>query len=180
MVDGKQMTETEVNKIDPESIESISVLKDKSASAIYGYKGKDGVIIITTKKNSSLLNSNMSEVKVTGNGKDQKTAEDKFVIVEEMPQFPGGGKDAMVAWINSNIKYPAEAFKSKITGTVVVNFLVSSTGKVKNVKVSKAVNPLLDAEARRVVSSMPDWKPGSQAGKPVDVQMMIPVEFRLN
>jgi TonB family protein len=85
----------------------------------------------------------------------------------------------MVSWIIENLKYPGEALKNKITGKVNVDFMVSSTGKIKNVKVNKPVDPLLDAEAKRVISSMPDWKPGSQAGKTVDVQVMVPVEFKL-
>jgi protein TonB len=112
---------------------------------------------------------------VTGQKNDKGT----YVVVETMPVFPGGGQAAMVTWINANIKYPGEAFKSKITGKVIVNFIVSKTGKVKNVTVSKSVHPLLDAEAVRVISNMPDWKPATQAGKPVDVQYMVPVEFKL-
>src|SRR5664280_3909289 len=96
-----------------------------------------------------------------------KAAKDAFVVVEEMPEFPGG-KDAMAAWIIANLKYPAEAVKAKITGKVYVNLIVSYTGKVKNVEVSKSVSPLLNAEAIRVISSMPEWKPGKQGGKPVD------------
>ena len=92
--------------------------------------------------------------------------------------FPGG-ENAMVTWITTNLKYPAEAVKAKITGKVYVSFMVSKAGKVKNVVVSKSANPLLNAEAIRVISSMPDWKPGSQAGKLVDVQMQVPVEFKL-
>jgi TonB family protein len=162
VVDGITVTQTEAEKIDPNSIESVSVLKDKSAiekpaTDKYGEKGKDGVVEITTKK---------------------KTAKDAFVVVEEMPEFPGG-REAMVAWIAANLKYPAEAVKSKITGKVYINFVVSSTGKVKNVVVSKSASPLLNDEAVRVISSMPDWKPGSQAGKPVEVQMLVPVEFKL-
>ena len=85
----------------------------------------------------------------------------------------------MAEWISQNLKYPGEAVKSKITGKVYVDFMVSSTGKVKNVQVNKPVHPLLDAEAKRVISNMPDWKPGSQAGKPIDVQIMVPVEFQV-
>jgi protein TonB len=58
--------------------------------------------------------------------------------------------------------------------------MVTSSGKVKNVTVSKSASPLLDAEALRVISSMPDWKPGMQAGKNVPVHMQVPVEFKLN
>jgi protein TonB len=56
---------------------------------------------------------------------------------------------------------------------------VTSKGKVKNVKVIKPLYPELDIEASRIVSNMPEWKPGSQGGKPVDVQMQVPVEFKL-
>jgi len=95
-----------------------------------------------------------------------------------MPEFPGG-REAMAAWIIANIKYPAEAVKNKITGEVNVSFIVSSNGEIKNVKVVSPIYPLLDAEAVRVISSMPDWKPGIQNGRPVDVYMKMPVNFIL-
>ena len=163
VVDGSIISEAELEKINPDAIESITVLKAKSetvnpATDKYGEKGMHGVIEITTK---------------------DKAAKDAFVVVEEMPEFPGG-KDAMAAWIIANLKYPAEAVKAKITGKVYVNFIVSSTGKVKNVVISKSVSPLLNEEAIRVISSMPDWKPGTQGGKYVPVQMLVPVEFKLN
>ena len=85
----------------------------------------------------------------------------------------------MTSWILKNLKYPSEAVRLNVTGKVFVDFLVTSTGKIKNVEVNKPVNPLLDAEAIRVISNMPDWKPGSQSGKPVTVQMTVPVEFKL-
>jgi TonB family protein len=101
-------------------------------------------------------------------------------VVEEMPMFPEGGEKGLLAWISNNIKYPGEAVKKKITGQVYVDFIVSSSGKIKNVKVQNPVNPLLDNEAVRVISSMPDWKPGTQAGKPVDVYIKVPINFVLN
>jgi TonB family protein len=85
----------------------------------------------------------------------------------------------MLTWISQNVKYPAEAEKDKITGKVYVNFMVSSIREIKNVQVYKPVHPLLDTEAKRVISNMPDWKPGSHAGKPVDVYIMVPVNFKL-
>jgi TonB family protein len=180
VVDGVITDNINFNQLDPNTIESISVIKDKSAVALYGEKGKDGVINITTKKDNSRGNEEIkNDVKTTGIAENQKTEKEVFVVVEELPEFPGGGKPAMIAWISQNLKYPGEAVKGKITGKVFVDFMVSSTGKVKNVQVSKPVHPLLDAEAKRVISNMPDWKPGSQAGKPIDVQMLVPVEFRL-
>jgi len=98
--------------------------------------------------------------------------------MEQMPVFPGG-ESAKETWITSNLKYPGKAVKDKIEGNVPVNFLVTGTGKVKDVKVLKPGNALLDKEAERVISSMPDWKPGLQGGKPVDVQMQVTVNFRL-
>jgi len=179
VIDGVVNEKTGLNEIDPNQISSMDIFKDKTATDKYGEKGKNGVIEITTKKNDSLLNTKMSDVKVTGYGGVQKVQKETMVVVETLPEFPGGGKEAMVAWILETLKYPAEAVKEKITGKVYVDFTVTSSGKVKNVIVSKPGHPLLDAEAKRVISNMPDWKPGSQAGKPVDVQMMVPVEFKL-
>ena len=166
----------DIKSINADNIASITVLKDKSAVAIYGEKAENGVIIIATKKTTSPVNDAKSEVIVTGYA-DNKT-DKSFVVVEQMPMFPGG-ENAMVTWITSNLKYPGKAVKDKIEGTVPVNFLVTGAGKIKNVKVLKPVNPLLDAEAVRVINSMPDWIPGSQAGKQVAVQMQVSVEFKL-
>jgi TonB family protein len=161
-------------------IEKMNKLEGKAAIDKYGDKGKNGVFEITTRDpETKMLNEN-TEVKVIGYGANQKVQKEAFVAVETLPKFPGGGEEAMAAWISQNVKYPAEAVKGNITGKVFVDFMVSSKGKVKNVQVAKPVHPLLDAEAKRVISNMPDWKPGSQGGKPVDVQMMVPVEFRLD
>ncbi len=108
----------------------------------------------------------------------QPGADDLYVVVEELPSFPGGSA-ALRSWIDRNINYPAEARSKKISGKVLVDFTVTSSGKVKNARVSKTLDPLLDAEAIRIVSGLPDWKPGSQNGKNVNVQMKVPVEFSL-
>jgi bla regulator protein blaR1 len=157
----------DTNKIDPETIELVSVLEKNSVAAIekHGEKGKNGVVEVVTKKNISHTSRN-------------KASEDKLVVVEDIPEFPGG-KDAMFAWISQHIEYPAEARNKKLEGTIKVRFVINSKGKVGEVVVLKSENPALDAEAIRVVSSMPDWKPGTQSGKAVDVYYMIPVEFRL-
>ncbi len=199
IIDGVE-SKVGVNDINPNTIESVTVLKDESATAVYGEKGKNGVILVKTKNAPIVVKgyaidqktvneqaamiapadqrkSNLEPIVVTGYALDPNKPEEAAVI-ESMPEFPGGEK-AMVAWIVSNIKYPAEAFKRKITGKVFVDFMVSKTGKVKNVVVSKPGNSLLDAEAKRVIGSMPDWKPGMQTGRKVEVQMMVPVEFKL-
>jgi TonB family protein len=157
----------------------MSVWKDKTATDKYGEKGKNGVIEITTKKNPTAGNNEkVSKIEVTGYGSEQKVIKEQYVIVEEMPQFPGGN-EAMSKWISSNIKYPGEAIKKNITGKVIVDLIVGKNGKISNAKVSESVNPLLNNEAIRVINSMPDWKPGTQSGNPVEVYIRIPIDFKL-
>jgi protein TonB len=100
------------------------------------------------------------------------------MAVEELPEFPGG-TNAMNAWITNNKKNLSAGISEKIDGQVYVTFIVTSKGKISTPLIKKSLHPLLDLEALRLVNNMPDWKPGKQDGKPVDVQMMIPVEFRL-
>lgn len=94
------------------------------------------------------------------------------------PQYPGG-HEAMVKFMIENVKYPADAKKKGIQGKVFVSFTVQKNGKIANVKVAEPVNALLDAEAIRVVSSMPEWIPGKVNGKAADMQVMLPVQFKL-
>jgi len=108
-----------------------------------------------------------------------KAGEDEvFMVVEEMPEFPGG-PEAMIQWIGQRLKYPEQAKKEGITGRVFVSFTVDRAGKVKDIDVTKSAHPLLDAEAVRVIGEMPDWNPGSQKGKKVDVKITVPVQFNL-
>lgn len=109
---------------------------------------------------------------------DNKT-EEVFVICEEMPEYPDG-EYALQRFIAKNIKYPKVAQQNGIEGRVYITFVVNQDGIVKNTKVIKGVDPSLDAEALRVVSSMPDWKPGKQDGKAVSVSYTVPINFALN
>lgn len=102
-----------------------------------------------------------------------------FTIVEEMPEFPGGGEKALLQYLSNNIKYPAIARENGITGTVYVTFEIDQNGKVKDAKILRGIGGGCDEEALRVVMSMPAWKPGKQRGKPVRVQYNLPVRFVL-
>ena len=99
-------------------------------------------------------------------------------VQEKMPEFPGG-PDALMTYLARNVRYPKAAQDSGIQGKVVVSFIVQKDGSLTDVKVARSVNPLLDAEAVRVVKAMPKWEPGIQDGKPVDVRFQVPVTFRL-
>lgn len=99
-----------------------------------------------------------------------------FVMVEDMPQFPGGNK-AKLNHITKTIKYPKEAIDKGIKGVVFVRFIVSKSGSIKDAKVIRGVHPLLDKEALRVIEEMPNWIPGKQNGKNVNVSYTLPVRF---
>lgn len=102
-----------------------------------------------------------------------------FDVVEVMPQYPGG-QIAMMKYIMENMKYPEQAMKEGIQGRVAVRFIVEKDGSISDVKPILSVHPLLNKEAVRVVKSMPKWSPGKQHGKPVRVQLIVPIMFKLN
>ena len=99
-------------------------------------------------------------------------------VCEEMPEFPGGMQECM-KWLGKNINYPAEAKEKGTQGRVIIQFVVEKDGSITEAKVARGVDPLLDAEALRVINSSPKWKPGKQGGQPVRVKYTIPVAFRL-
>ena len=101
-----------------------------------------------------------------------------FDVVEEMPSFPGG-QGALMAFLNSNIKYPVVAQENGVQGRVIVGFVVERDGSITDVKVMRSVDPSLDREAQRVIKAMPKWKPGKQNGSAVRVKYTVPVVFRL-
>ena len=101
-----------------------------------------------------------------------------FDVVEEMPEFPGGPQ-AMMDYLMKNVCYPKTAFDANIQGRVIAQFVVDKEGTIRGAHVVKSVDPALDAEAVRVINSMPKWKPGRQNGKVVNVKYTIPVNFQL-
>jgi TonB family protein len=103
-------------------------------------------------------------------------SEEPFTEVEKMPVYPGGDA-ALMQFIKENTQYPAEAKAGRIQGRVIVRFVITKDGNITNISVLKAVHPLLDTEAIRVVSSLSTWQPGTQGGKPVDVWYTIPITF---
>ncbi len=109
----------------------------------------------------------------------QKDDSKVFDVVEEMPEFPGGNAE-LFKFLAANIKYPKTAVENNVEGRVIVEFVVATDGTVGNAKVMRSISPELDAEALRVISVMPKWKPGKQNGKAVRVKYTLPVTFRLD
>ena len=104
---------------------------------------------------------------------------DVFDVVEEMPQYPGGPQ-ALLKFLGENVQYPAEAEKAGIQGRVIATFVVEKDGSISQPTIVKSVDPLLDAEAIRVISAMPNWIPGKQNGKVVRVKYTVPLSFNLD
>jgi TonB family protein len=155
VVDGIINPIQNMDKINPNDIESINVLKGESATAKYGEKGNNGVLEIKMKKTGEV-----------------------FTVVEEMPQFPGG-TEALKTFVYSTLKYPTIALENGIQGQVYVKFVVEKNGAVTNAKISRGVDPSLDKEAKRIVESMPKWNPGKQNGEAVDVAFTMQINFKL-
>jgi TonB family protein len=109
----------------------------------------------------------------------QQEAEKVYKEAEVMPEFPGGMQELM-SYMGSSIKYPEAAKAEGIEGKVFVQFVIDTQGKVTQVEVVKSVREDLDAEAVRVISEMPDWTPGSKGGKNVNVQMVLPISYKLS
>lgn len=108
----------------------------------------------------------------------QNNEEETFVMVEEMPEYPGG-INKLMEYLSKNIEYPKAARESGIQGRVFVSFIVEKDGSISNVKVIRSIGGGCDEEAVRVVKAMPKWKPGKQRGKAVRVSYMLPVVFKL-
>ena len=122
------------------------------------------------------------EFKVEGtytSNEQKKVPQDIFDVVEVMPQFPGGAPK-LFEYLSQNIRYPKEAMESNTQGRVIVSFVVCKDGSICDAKVVKSVSPALDAEGLRVISNMPNWTPGTQSGKAVNVKYTVPISFRLD
>ena len=159
-----------------EKMEEISVAKVNDLAAIVEAKAikstEESVQISTVSQDTVKVNYVPTEV----SRKLQGTA--VFEVVEEMPEFPGG-VDAMMEYLQKELRYPESAKEKGIQGRVTVQFIIDKEGNVTNSKVTRSVDKDMDAEAIRLVKAMPKWKPGMQKGKAVAVKYTVPVVFRL-
>ncbi len=102
-----------------------------------------------------------------------------FQLVEQKPSFQGGDANAFSKWVAQNLNYPEIAKENGVQGRVMLQFKVNANGTVSDVKVLRGVDPSLDKEAVRVVSSSPKWEPGRQRDRAVPVTYTFPVIFQL-
>ena len=159
-----------------ETAEEISAVKVNDLTAIVEAKAikstEESVQISTVSQDTVKVNYVPTEV----SRKLQGTA--VFEVVEEMPEFPGG-VDAMMEYLQKELRYPEAAKEKGIQGRVTVQFIIDKEGNVTNSKVTRSVDKDMDTEAIRLVKAMPKWKPGMQKGKAVAVKYTVPVVFRL-
>ena len=102
-----------------------------------------------------------------------------FQLVEQKPKFNDGDANEFSKWVNQRLVYPEIAKENGVQGRVMLQFQVNPDGSVSNVKVLRGVDPSLDKEAVRVVSSSPKWTPGKQRDRAVKVTYTFPVIFQL-
>ena len=210
-VDGQEITtKSEFEKAVPDekNIESVTVLGQTSATSLYGEKGKDGALIITTRHAPGGLPSDDAPGGLPA--KDDPV----FTTCEEMPKYEGGDA-ALMQLIARNIKYPEIAIEQGVQGRVIVKFIVEKDGTVSEPQVVRSLSdsPAVDtppvtvtangttgnpeeqqqAERRRIAAEVMDaeavrvvrltyghWMPGRQNGQPVRSWFTLPVTFRLN
>ena len=120
--------------------------------------------------NSAVIESSASQ--------DNAPQSKVYDSVEQMPEFPGG-MEALIDFLSSNVHYPENAVKNDVEGRVLVQFVIEKTGEIGDVKVVRSVDEELDAEAVRVVKSMPKFEPGRINGKAVAVWYTLPIMFKL-
>jgi TonB family protein len=156
----------EIDNLDSESIESVSVYKDSESEVVKKYNAKNGVVMITTKEAAKASKENEME--------SFEKDEEVFYIVEDMPKFPGG-MSALSAYIFSNLEYPDNAGDKE--GEVILQWKINTKGQVEDVKVLQSTNSAFDAPAIKVIQQMPEWKPGKQRGKPVSVYFSTKIPF---
>ena len=176
VADGKVVES--IDDIDPENIESISVIKDPDDPMMKKYNAKNGVILIKTKDEKLILSPKESK-ELSEKHASNETEEEVFFIVEDMPKFPGG-LPALKTYIYSNLEYPEKAKTEGIQGEAVVRFLINEKGEAVKGEILRSSYQGFDAPALKVINEMPDWTPGMQRGKPVKVWNVISIKFADN
>ena len=110
--------------------------------------------------------------------KAEERSSEVCTIPEQLPVFPGG-EHALLAYVAQHLKYPAQAIRDRVQGVVQLRFVVLENGRVGQVQIIKSLESHCDAEAKRVVRSLPRFIPGKQGGKAVRVWYTLPIRFMI-
>lgn len=167
-------------------VTELAIVEDDKVNAEDEIKTQDELKETTTAFGQSDFDKGTDDRNVVREHKDEIVVEEKkpveenkvFTAVEQMPQFPGGDAE-LTKHIQKNLKYPPVAMENNIQGRVVVQFVVTKTGKIGEVKVVRSKDPDLDKEAVRVVKTLPDFIPGKMNGQAVAVWYTLPITFKL-
>ncbi len=158
------------------------IVTSPQASILFEHAKGDGSMLMrwcTPEFLAQMDSKNMVIGLIPANITHSAADDEIYEVVENMPRFPNGGMQALMQYLNENIRYPEAATKAGVQGRVTVQFIVDKDGSIDDVKILRSVNPDLDAEAIRVIKTMPRWEPGTHKGKPVRVKYTVPVMFRL-
>ncbi|MFI3239936.1 MAG: energy transducer TonB [Bacteroidales bacterium] len=166
-------------------VTEVAIVPDEEVTAEDEIKSQDELQAMDTAIGQTNFDEGTDDRTVIREHKDEVIVEEKtpepekvFTFVEQMPQFPGGDAELM-KFLGQNVRYPAMAIENNIQGRVIVQFVVTRSGKVGEVKVARGVDRDLDKEAVRVVKSLPDFIPGKMNGQAVNVWYTLPVNFKL-
>lgn len=157
ILDGKSVSADDIRNLDKNDIDGTTVLAGDKAKELFGEKAAKGAIVVQTKA----------------------YATEQAKLKETAAHFEGGD-EAMFVFLNRNLRYPEEAAEKNIQGRVIVQFKIQKDGSITDAKVARGVDPQLDAEAIRVVESMPKFVPATKDGEPVAVWYTMPINFRLS
>lgn len=164
VVNGKIISQEELNALDPNTIQSVNVWKDQQAIDKYGEKAKYGAIDITLKKK--------------GDPSTQGDYNKIFIKAEQMPEFPGGGQ-AWTRHLQRNLRYPDKAVDDGTQGVAKVSFIVDMLGNLSDFEIVENPGNGLGEEALRVIKDGPKWEPAEQNGKLVNAKVTQAITFRL-
>ena len=183
VIDGKVATQEQLEVIDKMDIDNVSFIKDEETLKVFAEHFEadtsNGILFINTKEYVKNGKKAIASFTVQNDEPEKNTDREAFDVVEQMPEYPGGLVELM-KYISMNVHYPEAAEKTGAQGRVLVQFVIEEDGSVSDAKVVQKVSDELDAEALRVVSAMPKWKPGRQKGELVRVKYTIPITFRLS
>lgn len=167
----KQISKAELDKIEPNRIKSIEVLKDSAAKEKYGKKASNGVIVIIPK-----LPQELDKLTVVSYRETENKEKMYMIEPETMPSFQGGGMEGFSKWMFSQIYRPKGCTHQ---GTMKVSFVVAEDGNVKDVKVLESICEELDNMVVSTIQKSPTWEPASSDGKPDAQCLNIPIEFKM-